>query len=118
MPAPVIQRPGCRQPISTVQIVTVHYTLTLDQILKTIIFLNSKEIIRLYRDKICKQLVHYSYNKQQATRVVQLYHAGLDKDNKKKLYAKFKEPSLKICIMVSLDVLPYSVDILDINCSV
>ena len=60
-------------------------------------------------------LVYYGYQEVQAKRVVQLYYILLAFTDKDRLYKEFKKSNLKICILISFNVLAYSTNIPNIK---
>ena len=72
-------------------------------------------MILLYRDSIHSWLVHYGYQKVQARRAVQLYHALLAIIDKDRLYKELRKPNLKIHILLSSDTLAHGTDIPDFD---
>ena len=93
----------------------IQYTPTPHRIPKTIIFLDSKDMISLARNSIRSWLVHHGYQEAQARRAVQLYHASLADADKDRLYEEFRKPNSEIRILVSSDALAHGADIPDID---
>ena len=54
----------------------------------------------------------------QARKAVQLYYVLLADADKDRLYKEFRKPNLKICILVSSNMLTYSTNIPNIKCTV
>ena len=84
-------------------------------ILKTIIFLNLKDMILLSKDLICLWLVYYKYQEVQARKTIQFYYVMLAIANKDRLYQEFKKPNLEIYILVFFNALAYSTNIPNIK---
>jgi len=82
---------------------------------KIIIFLDLKDLILLGKDLIHLWLVYYGYQKTQAKRAVQLYHALLAIADKDRLYEELRKPNSEICILLSSDTFAYGADIPDFN---
>ena len=83
---------------------------------KIIIFLDLKDLILLGKDLIHLWLVYYGYQKTQAKRAVQLYHALLAIADKDRLYKELKKPNSEICILFSSNALAYGTNIPDFDC--
>jgi hypothetical protein len=94
----------------------IQYTPTPHRIPKTIIFLDSKDLILLGRDTIRLWLVHYGYQEAQARRAVQLYHTLLAITDKDRLYKELRKPNSEIRILLSSNALAHSANIPDIDC--
>lgn len=112
---PIIWTPGATPQLSAQRTLRTPTPL---RIRKTVIFMDSKDMILLCRNRIRSWLIFHGYTEAQAKNTVQVYFSSLAKPDKDALYKEFKKPDSKIRIMVCSDALAVGVDIPDIDQSV